>query len=244
MRPFSCTSLLAVLLVVHGPTAPSLQAQKDSVRRGEQTDAIRCRPEGKGPFPAVVWNHGRVADRTTFERARQFGWKRICEALAADGLFAVVPVREFERDRRPQDIPYNQSELGRAIDAVKRLPDVDPSRVALMGHSRGGLLTLLVGLERRDLKALILTAPAEIPPYFAQAVGRISRVDVPVLLLVEEGDEMGSVGAVAALDKALRSRGKDVRTLRYNRGGGHFLFTRVDYWWDDLRVFLREKVAS
>ena len=111
-----------------------------------------------------------------------------------------------------------------------------------MGHSRGALLTLMVGLERNDLKALILTAPADIPPYFSQAIAHASRLDVPVLLLVEEGDELGSLGAVNLLDQALKGHGKEVRTIRYDRGGGHYLFTRVDYWWNDLRAFLRDKL--
>jgi len=100
----------------------------------------------------------------------------------------------------------------------------------------------MVGLERKDLKALIITAPADIRPYFSQAIARVSLVSVPVLLLVEEGDEEGSLGAVNILDQALRNHRKEVRTIRYNRGGGHYLFVRVDYWWDDLRTFLRGKV--
>jgi dienelactone hydrolase len=166
----------------------------------------------------------------------------MCEALASEGVLAFIPIREIERGLRPSDIPYNQAELSRVVDSVKALPDVDPSRVALMGHSRGGLLTLMVGLERKDLKALIITAPADIRPYFSQSVARLSRVNVPVLLLVEEGDEMGSLGAVNVLDQALRNQGKEARTIRYDRGGGHFLFLRKDYWWDDLRAFLREKL--
>jgi dienelactone hydrolase len=162
--------------------------------------------------------------------------------LASDGFLAFIPIREVERGAGPQNLSYNQEELSRAVDYVKSLADVDPSRVALMGHSRGGLLTLMVGLERKDLKALVITAPADIRPYFSQAIAAVSHVSVPVLLLVEEGDEMGSLGAVNALEQALRRRGKDVRTIRYNSGGGHYLFVRVDYWWDDLRTFLREKL--
>jgi len=161
--------------------------------------------------------------------------------LAADGFLAFVPIREhFAEGAR--NIPYNQEELSRAVDYVKRLSDVDPARMALMGHSRGGLLTLLVGLERKDLKVLVITAPADIPPHFSRALARVSDISIPVLLLVEEGDEMGSLTAVNALDQAMRSHGKEVRTIRYNRGGGHFLFIRVGYWWDDLRTFLRERL--
>jgi hypothetical protein len=65
--------------------------------------------------------------------------------------------------------------------------------------------------------------------------------------LVEVSDERGRLGAVNFLDDALRKRGKEVRTVRYDRGGGHHLFTTKAaifdwYWWDDLRKFLREKL--
>jgi dienelactone hydrolase len=176
------------------------------------------------------------------EKAKMGGWRRMCEALAAEGVLAFIPVREIERGLRPGDIPYNQADLSRSVDYVKGLPNVDPSRVALMGHSRGGLLTLMVGLERKDLKALIITAPADIRPYFQQSVARMSQLKVPVLLLVEEGDEMGSLEAVNLLDRALNNQGKEARTIRYNRGGGHYLFVRKGYWWGDLRAFLREKL--
>jgi dienelactone hydrolase len=231
----------AILLVFVAAHSCSMPAAPDFTVAGEKANALLCRPEGKGPFPSIVWSHGRVTDTATLERARTGGWRHICETLASDGFLAFVPIREHF-GVGPQSIPYNQEELSRAIDYVKGLSDVDPSRMALMGHSRGGLLTLLVGLERKDLKALVITAPADIPPHFSQAVARVSHISIPILLLVEEGDEMGSLGAVNALDQALRSRGEEVRTIRYNRGGGHYLFIRVDYWWDDLRTFLRERL--
>ncbi len=214
----------------------NVTATDDYITSGEQANALLCRPEGKGPFAAVIWSHGRV------EKAKTGGWRRICEALASEGVLAFIPVGEIERGRRPDNIRYNQAELSRAVDYVKGLSDVDPSRVALMGHSRGGLLTLMVGLERKDLKALIITAPADVRPYFLQSVARVSRLNVPVLLLVAVGDEMGSLGTVNILDQALRNDRKEVRTIRYERGGGHYMFVRVDYWWDDLRTFLREKL--
>jgi hypothetical protein len=55
---------------------------------------------------------------------------------------------------------------------------------------------------------------------------------------------MGSLGAVNVLDEALKKQGKEVRTIRYDRGGGHFLFVGSGdlYWWDDVRAFLRDKL--
>ena len=217
-----------------------------AVNYGAGPEALVCRPEGPGPFPAVVYSHGQVPNPQMLQRARQGGWRATCERLASDGFLAFIPVRRFSRDRRPQDLPANRKELAQAVDHVKSLPEVDPSRVALMGHSRGGLLTLMVGLERKDLRALVITAPANIPPYFAEAVARVSSIGAPTLLLVEISDEMGSVGAVNVLDEALRKHGKDVRAIRYDRGGGHFLFVGGSdlYWWNDVRAFLRETLGA
>jgi dienelactone hydrolase len=233
---YHLTLFLYILWVLLVTQSYDVTAAGKYITSGEQANALLCRPEGKGPFAAVIWSHGRV------EKAKTGGWQRMCEALASEGVLAFIPMREVERGLRPGDIRYNQAELSRAVDYVKGLSDVDPSRVALMGHSRGGLLTLMVGLERNDLKALIITAPADVRPYFLGSVAQVSRLNVPVLLLVEKGDEMGSLGAVDILDQALRNDRKEVRTIRYDRGGGHYLFVRVDYWWDDLRTFLREKL--
>jgi dienelactone hydrolase len=230
------TLFIFIVLVVFTQSCGLPATVPDYITSGEQANALLCRPEGKKPFAAVIWSHGRV------RQDKSGGWQRMCEALASEGVLAFIPIREIERDRGPGDIPYNQAELSRAVDYVKGLPDVDSSRVALMGQSRGGLLTLMVGIDRKDLKALIITAPAAIRPYFSRSIAQVERVNVPVLLLVEQGDEMGSLRAVNVLDQALQNHGKEAHTIRYDRGGGHFLFIRKDYWWDDLRTFLREKL--
>jgi dienelactone hydrolase len=241
-------TIFLTLLVAQGCVVPSPQDRRGFVVDGEQANALLCRPEGKGPFPAVVYSHGRATDLQAFERARAGGLigGPLCQRLAADGFLAFAPTRDFYWRDGPVNIPINLAELLQAIDYVMSLPDVDPDRVAVMGHSRGGLLTLMAGLERNDLKALIITAPAEIRPYFSQAVARVASLNTPLLLLVAVDDERGRLGAVNLLDHALKKHGKDVRTIRYDQGGGHYLFssrTSGDaYWWEELRAFLHEKL--
>jgi dipeptidyl aminopeptidase/acylaminoacyl peptidase len=168
VRSFLCIILLPFLFA----QSCSVPASRDFVLDGAKANALLCRPEGKGPFPAIIWSHGRVTDAAVLERASTGGWPRLCQAFASDGFLAFVPIREFERGAGPHNLRHNEAELSQAVDYVKGLPDVDPSRLALMGHSRGGLLTLMLGLERKDLKALIITAPADIRPYFAQSLAR------------------------------------------------------------------------
>jgi dienelactone hydrolase len=240
-------AILLALLVAQGCVIPSTRAHGGFIVDGEKANALLCRPEGKGPFPAVVYSHGRATDLQAIEKANagELIGGPLCQRLAADGFLAFAPTRDFYWRDGPGNIPINLAELLQAVDYVKALADVDPSRVAVMGHSRGGLLTLMVGLEREDLKALVISAPAEIRPYFFSAVASIASLNTPVLLLVAVDDEHGRLGAVNVLDDALRKRGKEVRTIRYE-GGGHYFFTSRTsgewYWWDDLRAFLREKL--
>lgn len=210
------------------------------MKMGEQMGV--CRPAGQGPFPTVIYNHGLVVDMFGVGGAAKRGYNLdgICQALAADGFLVFTPVRQSGR----RDIPSHKNEVSRAVDYVKAVPDVDQSRIALMGFSRGGLLTLMVGVERSDLKALLILAPAPGGKgEFVKAVERAPSLNAPVLLLVEAGDGTDILENFALLDQALRARKKEVRSIRYERGGGHLLFYDVNYYWDDVRTFLREKLG-
>lgn len=202
-----------------------------------------CRPAGKGPFPTVIFNHGLIVDRWGVGGAARRGYnlEGICKALASDGYLAFTPIRQSGE----RNIPAHKEEVSRAIDTIKSLPDVDASRIALMGFSRGGLLTLMVGVERSDLRVLLILAPAPGGKGdFAKAVTAVPLLRAPVLLMVEAGDSSDILENFNMLDQALRAHGKEVRSILYKRGGGHQLFYDVGYYWDDVRAFLREKLGG
>src|SRR2546430_2294382 len=79
-------SRCAVLLVLVAAQSCSMPAAPGFTVAGEKANALLCRPEGNGPFSAIVYSHGRVTDTATLERARTGGWGRICQTLASDGL--------------------------------------------------------------------------------------------------------------------------------------------------------------
>ena len=238
------TFLVFFELRVHGAVVSRVSFSIGDERR----DALLCRPGGEGPFPAVVFNHGSIVDGMGWPRAANRGYSldAICQTLAEDGFLALAPIREkVPRGRGWMSYDERYKEVvSRAIDYVKTLPDADPSRVALIGFSMGGLTSLKVAVERMDLKAVLLLAPAWGRGLLADEVQRVSLLNAPVLLLVEAGDEPQILKGVAMLEKALQAHKKEVRIIRYNRGGGHELFYKVDYYWVDVRDFLREKLGA
>ena len=232
--------LFLLLLMIQGPEA---LASPVSYRiGGAEGEALLCRPGGKEPFPTVVFNHGLIVDNIGYQRAVRRGYdlESVCAALAKEGFLAFAPLRKSGG----RNIPGHKEEVLRALEYIKSLPGVDPARIALMGFSRGGLLTLMVGVERNDLKALLILAPAPGMGHFAQAVNRVSSLNAPVLLLVEASDDSDILQSFDALERALRAQGKEIKAVRYSRGGGHQLFYKVDYYWNDVRNFLREKLGN
>jgi dienelactone hydrolase len=211
---------------------------------GVNPDALLCRPEGKGPFPAVVHNHGVGVDIQGYQKAVRRGYDLpgICKQLAATGFLTFVPIRHGGRGLHT--LPSHKAQVFEAIDYVKQLPDVDPSRIAITGNSRGALLTFMVGVEQKELKALVVMAPAEIGRNLATTLSRVSSLDAPVLLLIEASDESDLQNNFDTLDRVLRENKKEVKSIRYNRGGGHNLFHTVGYYLEDVKAFLHEKLGT
>lgn len=211
---------------------------------GVNPEALLCRPEGNGPFPAVVHNHGVGVDIQGYQKAVRRGYDLpgICKQLAASGFLTFVPIRHGGRGLHT--LPSHKAQVLEAIDYVKQLPDVDPSRIAITGNSRGALLTLMVSVEQKELKALVVMAPAEIGRNLSTTLSRVSSLDAPVLLLIEASDEPDLQNNFDTLDRVLRENKKEVKSIRYNRGGGHNLFHTVGYYLDDVKTFLHEKLGT
>ena len=135
------STILLALLVAHGCVIPVTPDRWDFAVDGPQANALLCRPDGNGPFPVVVYSHGRATDLQAFERTQAGGLigGPLCRRLAADGFLVFAPTRDFHYRDGPGNIPNNLTELLQAIDYVKSLPEVDSDRVAVLGDLRGGL---------------------------------------------------------------------------------------------------------
>jgi alpha-beta hydrolase superfamily lysophospholipase len=108
----------------------------------------------------------------------------------------------------------------------------------------GGLVSFKVALERNDLRAVALLAPAFGRGLLGEAAKSAARISAPVLVMVEQSDNPPLLRGVDMLERTLGLRGKPFRLIRYNRGGGHELFYDVGYWWDDFKGFLHEHLKN
>jgi len=176
--------LLAVALVTGLATwaQGSVSGGPDTV--GVQNGALKLRallwhPKGRGPFPAVLFNHG---SGTTFARQlaqaaavgpafarhgyvllflfrRGSGLSADQGTSAADLMDRELAVKGPEARNKLQIQLLETDHLSDALAGLaflRTLPEVDTHRVAVAGHSFGGSLTLLVAERDTALRAAVV----------------------------------------------------------------------------------------
>lgn len=133
--------------------------------KGGRVSAYLIVPEGQGPFAGVIFQHWGFGDRREFLAeglllakggaisllvdapwARPQPWKR-----EGEGHFSQP---EIDRDLYVQTVV----DLRRGVDLLIARPEVDPQRIAFVGHSYGATWGgVLAGVEKR-IKAYVLMA--------------------------------------------------------------------------------------
>lgn len=197
-----------------------------------------CTPKGKGPFPAVIYNHGGLG--TTIGGAPS----ETCKALAKDGYIGFSPIR---RPTRP--LSNHLDDVMAAVRYVKNLTIADNSRIGIIGFSRGGMLAYQAASKSNDFKAVVIMATAMGKRGRGLDLSEADSIHAPVLALVAENDTgshrtqgMNTLEGTKKLAHALAQAGKDVKLIVYPPYGsdGHTLFFSVgDYWYDVINFLKR-----
>ena len=128
-----------------------------SARGGEATGYLTV-PTGRGPFPALVWQHGMPGNARDAigdaAMSRDHGVIQI--ALNAHWNNRTGDVINFSARDSAEQVRLIV-DIRRAVDYLISRPDVDRSRIAYVGVSYGGAMGALVaGVELR-FRTLILT---------------------------------------------------------------------------------------
>jgi len=213
-------------------------------------------PEGKGPFPAVLWNHGSE---------KLPGWQpELAAFYNSHGFVFFLPHR---RGQGKSPGPYIMDEIRGGAGAVvavqaqqaanedvvaafnwlKTQPEVDANRIVVSGCSFGGIQTLLTAEKGLGARAFIAFAPA------AQSWGNgalaqrledaVQHAKAPVFVLQAKNDY--STQPAEVLGKIAQARAGQAKI--YPRFGntpqeGHWGFATtsagISVWGADVLQFI------
>ena len=248
---------------------PHMPVQTVTFKSGDHIlFGVLYKPEGRGPFPGLIWNHGS-------EKAPGAGpqFNTVASIFAPAGYVVFAPVRRGHGYSEGQYIAdvVQETRKSKGLDAanrmtvhlleteqlddqlaglayVKRLAFVDTGRIAVAGCSYGGIQTLL-GAERNvGYKAAISISPAALSwarnPFLQQRlVESVRGINIPVLLLQPARD--ASLEPSRVLGREATRLGKSFTTKVYPDTGpederGHCFGgpKGMHIWAGDAKAFL------
>ncbi len=145
--------------------APPFDVESVEIRHGEVVLAGEItRPRGSsGRLPAVFFLSGSgLQDRDGLSSGIDLGTHEILDRLTLEGMLVLrVDDRGAGESRGPvEGLRFDDLIAdGRAcVDHLLARDDVDPDRVALIGHSEGGCTAPILAAERPRIAALVLMA--------------------------------------------------------------------------------------
>jgi len=134
--------------------------------KGGVVPAYLVIPKGRGPFAAVVWGHW-YWENSSVRNRKEFLDEAI--ALAPAGVISLLPdgpvarpgyvdSKEPLNDQQAVNLVHAVVDMRRAVDVLMARRDVDPKRMAYVGHSYHAMVgAFLTGADRR-FKAYVLMA--------------------------------------------------------------------------------------
>lgn len=216
---------------------------------GRPLYACFLKPEGDGPFPAVVFIHGGLGDNPKYTRT-MLDWS-IAGLLFKENY--VVFSTDYRVDLTGKDI----GDVTAAFENVAGLPYVDGRRIAYFGESHGAYLAVMAATQTRpfalthgwgvadmaewywhikdksvsyyqrvaeDLERSMGGTPDRMPENYRQAspASHAAEIGCPVLILHGEDDEDVPVSHAGMLAQAIERAG-GTHELRIFKNAGHGL---------------------
>ena len=251
------------------------------VQNGSATlHAMLWRPQGRGPFPAILLNHGSGRSHEELERLGPY--ERNAEKLgpvfarhgyvflylfrrgvgpSADLGASAVDLMNSESAAHGQQARNalqlqllenrEMADAQSALQYLRAIPYVDAQDVAVIGHSFGGSLTVLLAEREPNLRAVVIFSGAgysfdRSPELRSRLLAAMDHIAAPVFFIHAENDYSLSSGRVLDARRALI--GKPHRLKIYPPIGdtvdeGHdFLHLGVNIWEPDVFSFLDENM--
>jgi dienelactone hydrolase len=221
------TCFAASIEVVHfvsarlklGPlTARSAAERNEPPPHQALIDGYLVRPDGAGPFPAIVLLHGCGGLSASFRRAPALS--RWVDHLVTWG-YAVLAFDSFApRDISPnctRDVDfYRVADAFGALAFLKGRSDVDSVRVSVLGFSSGGIAALSA-VELRDHEPFELPADVQFRAAIAFSPVCVTEgvMTAPALVLVGELDDWSPVARCRFMVADSEGKGAPIKLVVY-----------------------------
>jgi carboxymethylenebutenolidase len=242
--------------------------------------AMLWRPQGRGPFPAILLNHGSGRSREELLRLGPYeqNAEKLGPVFARHGYVFLYLFRHgvgpsADQGANAADLMNSESaahgqkarnalqlqllenrDMADALSGLnflRALPDVDARDVAVIGHSFGGSLTVLLAEREPNLRAVVVFSGAgysfdRSPELRTRLLTAVDHIAAPVFFIHAENDYSLSSGKV--LDARRQRMGKPHRLkiylpIGYTVDDGHdFLHLGVSIWEPDVFAFLDENM--
>ena len=256
------------LAAAEGAAAP--QPEAVAIHNGSLTlHALLWRPEGSGPFPAVLFNHGSGATSEPEKGAalgpvfarhgyvllflyrRGSGLSADAGTPAADLMAKEVASKGIDgRDALLLELlDQHLTDVRAGLAFLRKVPGVDKKRIAVAGHSFGGSLALLVSADDDDIRAVLdfsgaAQSWATSDKLRSRLMDAVDNTKAAVFFLHAENDY--SIAPGVALSTEMLRLDKPRRFEVYPAVGktmedGHDLvYLAVEAWEGDVFGFLEE----
>jgi dipeptidyl aminopeptidase/acylaminoacyl peptidase len=159
------TLFLAASVLLTTSTLAGAQTSTDvTVTKDDRAvPATVVMPDGSGPFPAVVMNHGHGGGRQ-----EGGGFERLADALAEAGIATIrmdfAGVGDSKAPWTDQSLSTMISDSNASLAYLLSNYPVDPDRLGILGYSMGGRVALTIAQSTDNpYKAVGLLAPSANP---------------------------------------------------------------------------------
>lgn len=225
-------------------------------------------PEGKGPFPAVLYNHGSGRD---YEK--QFA--ALGPLFASRGFVLLAPYRrghglsadQWEyigdlldralKEKGPEErlklmvklLDDHLDDQLAALSYLKSLPFVDHERIAVAGNSFGGIQTVLMAERGAGVRAAVDFAGAALTwagsPFMRERMQTaVRKAKVPIYFIQAENDQDLSPSRVLAAEMQQLGKPHKIKIFppfgKTAEDGHSFGYYGGEIWGPEVFAFLRE----
>lgn len=225
------------------------------------------RPEGKGKFPGILFNHGRGGTPHPEIIAPVFvkhGYvflaiARRGEWISADQGENIDNLVEQERAANGADAAKklqlklmgtdHLNDVLAGLACLNQLPYVDAKRIAVVGHSFGGSLTLLLSERQHSIRAAVNFGGAaatwdDSPSLRERLISAVDHINTPVFFIFAENDYSTNPGKVLSAEMARLNKPQQLKiypALGKTPAEGHALiYGGVETWENDVFAFLKK----